>query len=42
MKRILLILILAISSLNLEAQFVTTHAKNIAESQEDGIFYYLP
>lgn len=42
MKRILLILILAILSLNLEAQFVTTHAKNIAESQEDGIFYYLP
>ena len=41
MKKLFLILSL-IASLSLEAQFVTTFAKNVPETQEDGIFYYLP
>ena len=41
MKKLFLILSL-LSTLSLEAQFVTTCAKNVPETQEDGIFYYLP
>ncbi|MBO2523236.1 MAG: hypothetical protein CW336_05170 [Bacteroidetes bacterium] len=41
MKKLLLILSL-FASLSLEAQFVTTFAKNTSETQEDGVFYYLP
>ena len=41
MKKLFLILAL-IDSFSLEAQFVTTFAKNVPESQEDGMFYYLP
>ncbi len=41
MKKMLLILSL-FASLSLEAQFVTTFAKNTSETQEDGVFYYLP
>ena len=41
MKKLLLILSL-FASLSLEAQFVTTFAKNTSENQEDGVFYYLP
>lgn len=41
MKKLFLILAL-IASFSLEAQFVTTFAKNVPETQEDGVFYYLP
>ena len=41
MKKLFLILSL-IASLSLEAQFVTTLAKNVPETQEDGMYYYLP
>lgn len=41
MRKLFLILSL-LASLSLEAQFVTTSAKNAPEAQEDGIFYYLP
>ena len=41
MKKLFLILSL-LASLSLDAQFVTTLAKNVPETQEDGIFYYLP
>ena len=41
MKKLFLILSL-LASLSLEAQYVTTFAKNVPETQEDGIFYYLP
>lgn len=41
MKKLLLILSL-FASLSLEAQFVTTFAKNVPDTQEDGVFYYLP
>lgn len=41
MKRLLLIAAL-FASLSLDAQFVTTLAKNASESQSDGIMYYLP
>ena len=41
MKKLFLILSL-FASLSLEAQFVTTFAKNASDSQEDGVFYYLP
>lgn len=41
MKKIFLILSL-FASLSLQAQFVTTFAKNIPETQEDGVVYYLP
>lgn len=41
MKKLLLVLSL-LASLNIEAQFVTTLAKQVHETQEDGIFYYLP
>lgn len=41
MKKLLLVLSL-LASLNIEAQFVTTLAKQVPETQEDGIFYYLP
>ena len=41
MKKIFLILSLFVS-LSLDAQFVTTLAKNVPETQEDGVFYYLP
>lgn len=41
MKKLFLILAL-LASVSLEAQYVTTFAKNIPETQEDGIFYYLP
>lgn len=30
------------ASLSVDAQFVTTFAKNVAETQEDGIIYYIP
>lgn len=42
MKRALLILSLIMMSIGLQAQFVTTHAKDLNESDDDGIFYYLP
>ncbi len=41
MKKLLLILSL-FTSLSLEAQFVTTFAKNVSDTQEDGVLYYLP
>ena len=41
MKKLLLILTL-FASFNLDAQYVTTFAKNAANSQDDGFFYYLP
>ena len=41
MKKLLLILSL-FASLSIEAQYVTTFAKNAPETQEDGVFYYLP
>lgn len=41
MKKLLLILSL-LASLSLDAQFVTTFAKNVPDTQEDGVFYYLP
>lgn len=41
MKKLFLILSL-FASLSLEAQFVTTFAKNAADNHEDGVFYYLP
>ena len=41
MKKLLLALAL-LSSLSLEAQFVTIPAKNATESQSDGVMYYLP
>ena len=41
MKKLLLALAL-FTSLSLEAQFVTTLAKNAGESQSDGVMYYLP
>lgn len=41
MKKLFLVLSL-LTSLSLEAQFVTTYAKNTSETQEDGVFYYLP
>ena len=41
MKKLFLIFAL-FASLSLEAQFVTTFAKNTSDSQEDGVFYYLP
>lgn len=41
MKKLFLILAL-FASLSLEAQFVTTFAKNATENQSDGIIYYLP
>ena len=40
MKKLFLILAV-FASLSLEAQYVTTLAKN-AQSQNEGIFYYLP
>lgn len=41
MRKFLLILLL-FASLSVEAQYVTTFAKNAPETQEDGILYYLP
>ena len=41
MKKLLLSLAL-LASLSLDAQFVTTLAKNATESQTDGVVYYLP
>ena len=41
MKKLLLILVL-LASVRLEAQFVTTFAKNATESQMEGVLYYLP
>ena len=41
MKKLLLALAL-FASLSLDAQFVTTLAKNAGESQSDGVMYYLP
>ena len=41
MKKLFLILAL-MASLSLDAQFVTTFAKNAPEAQEDGFIYYLP
>lgn len=41
MRKFLLILSL-FASLSVEAQYVTTFAKNAPETQEDGILYYLP
>lgn len=41
MKKFLLALAL-LASLSLEAQFVTSLAKNVDESQSDGVMYYLP
>jgi len=41
MKKLLLILAL-FASLSLDAQFVTTFAKNATDIQSDGILYYLP
>ena len=41
MKKLLLALAL-LASLSLEAQFVTTLAKNAGESLSDGVVYYLP
>ncbi len=41
MKKLLLFLSL-FASLSLEAQFITTFAKNATETQDDGIYYYLP
>lgn len=41
MKKLLLILSL-FASLSLDAQFVTTFAKNVSDTQEEGVYYYLP
>jgi len=41
MKKLFLIFTL-LASFSLDAQYVTTFAKNAAESQDDGFFYYLP
>lgn len=41
MKKLFLFLSL-LASLSLEAQFVTTFAKNASESQSEGMMYYLP
>lgn len=41
MKKLFLILSLFVS-FSLDAQYVTTFAKNATESQDDGFYYYLP
>ena len=42
MKKLLFVFSLFLMSLGLNAQFVTTHAKDLTESDDDGMFYYLP
>ena len=41
MKKLLLILFVIVS-LNLDAQYVTNYAKNVKQTEVDGVFYYLP
>lgn len=41
MKRLLLVLML-FASLSIDAQIVTTFAKNVTEYQSEGVLYYLP
>ena len=41
MRKLFLILLL-IASLNIDAQFVTSFAKNVQTSQDEVVFYYLP
>ncbi len=41
MKKLLLILFV-IMSLNLDAQYITNYAKNVKQTEVDGVFYYLP
>ncbi|MBR4838424.1 MAG: DUF4831 family protein [Bacteroidales bacterium] len=42
MKKLLFVFSLFMMSLGLNAQFVTTSAKDLTESDDDGMFYYLP
>lgn len=41
MKKLLLILFVIVS-LNLDAQYITNYAKNVKQTEVDGVFYYLP
>lgn len=41
MKKLFLILFVIVS-LNLDAQYVTNYAKNVKQTEVDGVFYYLP
>ncbi len=41
MKKLLLILFVIVS-LNINAQYVTNYAKNVKQTEIDGIYYYLP
>lgn len=41
MKKLILILFVALS-FNIEAQYITNYAKNIKQTEIDGIYYYLP
>ena len=41
MKRLLVILFVIIS-LNLDAQYITNHAKNVKQTETEGVYYYLP
>lgn len=41
MKKLILILFVALS-FNIEAQYITNYAKNVKQTEIDGIYYYLP
>lgn len=41
MKKLILILFVALS-FNLDAQYITNYAKNVKQTEIDGIYYYLP